>query len=124
MITIAWECLRTVVVDKAFGKYGVNPYIYFTLVMAIAVPYAIVTVRLLVSIVHRRLKQAFIYGVLSIVLHFVPDLYIILAAKEVPPALFHTFLFIVFLFAIFALQGIVVKVKRQRKLNSDDHKLV
>jgi hypothetical protein len=102
-ITILWECIRTLVVDKTFGKYGVNPYIYFALVMAIVIPYAIVTVRLLVSIVHRRLPQSFI-------------------ANAVPDKLMESFYFIVFIFAAIALQGLVMKVKRQRKSISHDKK--
>jgi len=114
-ITILWECIRTLVVDKTFGKYGVNPYIYFALVMAIVVPYAIVTVRLLVAIVNRLLTQALVYGFLAIVLHFAPDVYIVVTANEVPDKLMEIFFFIVFIFAAVALQGIVMKVKKQRK---------
>ena len=121
-ITILWECIRTLVVDKTFGKYGVNPYIYFALVMAIVIPYAIVTVRLLVSIVHRRLPQSFIYGLLAIVLHFAPDVYILFTANAVPDKLMESFYFVVFIFAAIALQGIVMKVKRQRKSISHDKK--
>ena len=121
-ITILWECIRTLVVDKTFGKYGVNPYIYFALVMAIVIPYAIVTVRLLVSIVHRRLPQSFVYGLFAIVLHFAPDVYILFTANAVPDKLMESFYFIVFIFAAIALQGIVMKVKRQRKSISHDKK--
>lgn len=114
-ITILWECIRTLVVDKTFSKYGVNPYIYFALVMVIVVPYAVVTVRLLVAIVHRRLAQAFIYGFLALVLHFVPDVYIVVTANAVPDKLMESFFFIVFIFAAIAFQGIVMKVRKQRK---------
>jgi len=83
--------------------------------MAIVVPYAIVTVRLLVAIVHRRLGQAFIYGFLALVLHFAPDVYILITANAVPDKLMESFFFVVFIFAAVALQGIVMKVKKQRK---------
>jgi hypothetical protein len=114
-ISILWECLRTLVVDKTFGKYGVNPYIYFALVMAIVVPYAIVTVRLIVAIVFRRWAQALIYGFLTIVLHFAPDVYIVATAREVPDKLMESFFFVVFIIAAVVVQGMIMKVRRQRK---------
>ena len=114
-ISILWECLRTLVVDKTFGKYGVNPYIYFALVMAIVVPYAIVTVRLIVGIVFRRWAQALIYGFLTIVLHFAPDVYIVATAREVPDKLMESFFFVVFIIAAVVVQGMIMKVRRQRK---------
>ena len=83
--------------------------------MVIVVPYAVVTVRLLVAIVHRRLAQAFIYGFLALVLHFVPDVYIVVTANAVPDKLMESFFFIVFIFAAIAFQGIVMKVREQRK---------
>lgn len=115
MISILWECIRTLVVDKTFGRYGVNPYIYFALVMAIVVPYAIVTVRLLVAIVFRRWAQALIYGFLTLVLHFAPDVYIVATVSEVPDKLMDSFYFVVFIFAAIAIQGIIMKVRKQRK---------
>ena len=114
-ITIVWECIRTLVVDQTFGKYGVNPYIYFALVMAIVIPYAIVTVRLLIAIVHRRLAQSLVYAFLAIVLHFAPDVYILVTADAVPDKLMDSFYFIVFVFAAIAIQGIIMKVRRQRR---------
>jgi hypothetical protein len=116
VITILWECIRTLVVDKTFGKYGVNPYIYFALVMAIVIPYAIVTVRLLVAIVNRNMSKVFVYGFLAIFLHFAPDVYIVLTANAVPDKLMESFYFIIFIFAAIALQGLLRKVKQQRKL--------
>ncbi len=90
--------------------------------MAIVVPYAIVTVRLLVAIVFRRWTQALIYGFLTIVLHFGPDVYIVATAREVPDKLMESFFFVVFIFAAVVCQGIIMKVRKQRKLISHGHK--
>ena len=89
--------------------------------MAIVIPYAIVTVRLLVSIVHRRLPQSFIYGLIAIVLHFAPDVYIVMTANAVPDKLMESFYFIVFIFAAVAFQGLVGKARKQRKSTPHSH---
>jgi len=83
--------------------------------MAIVVPYAIVTVRLIVAIVFRRWAQALIYGFLTIVLHFAPDVYIVATAREVPDKLMESFFFVVFIIAAVVVQGMIMKVRRQRK---------
>lgn len=91
--------------------------------MAIVVPYAIVTVRLLVAIVFRRWTRALIYGFLTIVLHFAPDVYIVATASEVPDKLMDSFYFVVFIFAAIAVQGMILKVREQRRSITHGHKI-
>jgi len=49
-IVLAWDIFKSFVVDKTFSKYGVNPYIYFFIVISIAVPYAIGAMLLLMAV--------------------------------------------------------------------------
>ena len=111
-IVLLWDILKSVLVDKAFAKYGVNPYVYFAIVITIAVPYAISTAKLLFSLLQSHWRNSFIYGVIAIVLHFIPDVYILETAKQVPRSLFDGFILLIAIFAIFGIRQIIVQVRK------------
>lgn len=114
-IVLLWDIFKTLVVDKTFAKYGVNPYIYFVIVVCIAVPYAKSTAKMLFAILANHWSNAFKYGVVAVVLHFVPDVYILVTAKHVPRSLFDSFIVMVIIFTIFAVHGVVTHVRSNRK---------
>jgi hypothetical protein len=114
-IVLVWDIFKTFVVDKTFSKYGVNPYIYFAIVVTIAVPYAKSTARMLFAILANHWRNAFTFGVIAVVLHFVPDIYILLNAKEVPRSLFDSFIVMIIIFTVFAVHGVVTHVRTNRK---------
>jgi hypothetical protein len=110
-IVLVWDIFKTLVVDKTFAKYGVNPYIYFVIVVSIAVPYAISTAKMLFAILANHWRKAMTYGAIAAVLHFIPDIYILITAKQVPRSLFDSFLLSVLIFTIFAVHGVVTHVR-------------
>jgi prolipoprotein diacylglyceryltransferase len=119
-IVVAWEVIRTFAVNKAFGKYGVNPWVYFAIVMTIAVPYAICTAKLLFAIIEKHWRNGLIYGAISIVFHFAPDAYILASAKQVPKSLFDSFIFVVILFTVVGVRTFIVGVRdHHRKSNQE-----
>jgi hypothetical protein len=114
-IVLVWDIFKTIVVDKTFAKYGVNPYIYFVIVIVIAVPYAISTAKMLFAIISNHWRNALSYGLVAVVLHFIPDIYILATAKQVPRSLFDSFLVMVVIFTVFAVHGIISKVREHRR---------
>lgn len=114
-IVLLWDIFKTLVVDKTFAKYGVNPYIYFVIVICIAVPYAHSTAKMLFAILANHWSNALKFGVVAVVLHFVPDIYILVTAKHVPRSLFDSFIVMVVIFTIFAVHSIVTHVRANRK---------
>ena len=68
-IVLLWDIFKSLVVDKAFAKYGVNPYIYFLIVISIAVPYAISTAKMLFAILANHWRNALTFGIVAAVLH-------------------------------------------------------
>ena len=114
-IVLTWDILKSLVVDKTFAKYGVNPYIYFFIVITIAVPYAISTAKMLFAIIANHWKRALGYGAIAVVLHFVPDVYILVTAQQVPRSLFDSFIVMIVIFTIFAIHGIITKVRTHRR---------
>jgi hypothetical protein len=114
-IVLIWDVGKTFVVDKTFGKYGVNPYGYFIIVIAVAVPYAITSAKMLFAIIANHWRRATIYGVAAVVLHFVSDIYILVNAKQVPKSLFSSFIIAVVILTIFAVHGVVSQVRAHRR---------
>jgi len=114
-IVLLWDIFKTLVVDKTFAKYGVNPYIYFVIVICIAIPYAKSTAKMLFAILANHWRNALSYGAVAVVLHFVPDIYILVNAKKVPRSLFDSFIVMIIIFTIFAVHGVVTHVRSNRK---------
>ena len=90
-------------------------WIYFVIVVCIAVPYAKSTAKMLFAILANHWSNAFKYGVVAVVLHFVPDVYILVTAKHVPRSLFDSFIVMGIIFTIFAVHGVVTHVRSNRK---------
>jgi hypothetical protein len=116
-LVLLWDVGKTFVVDKAFGKYGVNPYGYFFIVIAVAVPYAITSAKMLFAIIANNWRRAAIFGTAAVVLHFVSDIYILINAKQVPKSIFNSFIIAVVVLSIFAVHGVVSQVRAHRKRN-------
>ena len=114
-IVLVWDIGKTLVVDKTFGKYGVNPYGYFFIVIAVAVPYAITSAKMLFAIIANNWRRAAIYGAAAVVFHFVSDIYILINAKQVPRSLYDSFIVAVVIFAVFAVHGVISQVRAHRQ---------
>ena len=115
VIVLVWDIGKSLIVDKTFAKYGVNPYIYFFIVIGIAIPYAKSTAKMLFAILANHWRNALLYGAIASVLHFVPDIYILATAKQVPRSLFDSFIIAIVIFTIFAVHGVVTHVRSNRK---------
>lgn len=113
VIVVIWDISKTFVIDKTLSRYGVNPYIYFTITISISIPYALVTARMLFAFIERHWKNSLIYGFAAAIFHFIPDAYIFLSAKEVPRTLFDGMIAIVILFTVFTVRGIIIHVRTQ-----------
>ena len=114
-IVLVWDIFKTLVVDKTFAKYGVNPYLYFVIVICIAVPYAVSTAKMLFAILANNWRKALSYGAVAVVLHFVPDIYIFANAKQAPRSLVDSFIVTIVIFTVFAVHGIISKVREHRR---------
>ena len=114
VIVLIWDIAKTIVVDETFAKYGVNPYIYFVIVIGVAIPYAKSTANMLFAILANHWPNAFKFGLVAVALHFVPDIYILATAREVPRRLFDSFLVAIAIFTVFAIHSIVVHIRSNK----------
>jgi len=109
-IVLVWGILRSILVDKTFAKYGVNPWVYFAIVIAISVPYAICSAKL----VEKHWQNSARWGVLTVILHYIPDTYILTTAKSVPRSLFDSFIFAIVIFTLFGIREVVKRIKAHK----------
>jgi hypothetical protein len=114
LIVLLWDIAKTLIIDKAFAKYGISPYIYFVIVIVIAIPYALSTAKMLFSIINNHWRHAALFGAIAALLHFIPDIYILVNAKEVPRSLFDSFIVAAVIFTIFAVHGILSQVRAHK----------
>jgi hypothetical protein len=114
-LVLLWDILKSIVVDKTFAKYGVNPYIYLVIVISISVPYAITTAKMLFAILANHWRRAFAFGAIAVVLHFIPDVYILISSSHVPKSIFDGFIFTIVIFSAFAVYSIAAEVRNHRK---------
>ena len=114
-IVLLWDVLKSIIIDETFAKYGVNPYIYLLIVVTIAVPYAISTAKMLFAILANHWRRASAFGAIAVVLHFIPDVYILISASHVPRSLFDSFIVMVIVFSVFAVHGVVSQVRTHRR---------
>lgn len=114
LIVILWDISKTFVIDKTLSRYGVNPYIYFSITISVSVPYAIVTARMLFAFIERYWRNSLIYGFAAAIFHFLPDVYIFYSAKQVPRTLYDGLILIVILFTALSIRGTVLHVRANR----------
>lgn len=110
-IVIAWGSLRSLLVDKTFAKYGVNPWIYFAIVVLIAVPYAICSAKLVFSLIEKHWPRSIKWGAITLLLHYIPDTYILATAKSVPRSLFDGLIFAIVIFTLLGIREVVKRIK-------------
>lgn len=99
LLVLAWSLARSLVVAKVFDAYGLNPRIYFAIDFLSSIPYAYASAQSLLSYIDKKPNKSLAWGVLTIAMFYLPDLYIVIAAKHVPPT---TYLGFVIVLAIFS----------------------
>ena len=91
LIVIIWGCIKALVINDVFAKYGVNTWIYLAIDLAIAIPYALSTARFVIFGLEKHWQKAWPYGVAAIIFHFIPDIYILAESRSVPKSIYLLF---------------------------------
>lgn len=98
---------KSILVWQTLGKYGVNALLYFIFDIGAAIPYGIATARVVIYGLARDWSRVRIWGALALVTHFIPDVYIFAVIHEPPPLLVDGLLFLLALFTVVALIGLI-----------------
>lgn len=104
-LVIAWAVIRAVVIKDVFGDYGINGWSYFAVDLGSGIPYAIYSGRAVINFLDKNWLAIRKNGLLSLIFFYIPDLYVLIFAKQVPFSLLIGFLISIAVFTSFAFWG-------------------
>jgi hypothetical protein len=115
VLVILWAIGRAFFVKHLFGSYGINGGIYLAVDLASSAPYAIYSAKLVISFLGHDLKGVYRNILLTAFFFYIPDLYILIAARQVPSNLYLILFLTISIFSTFAIGAIARDVRRKRK---------
>lgn len=118
VVVLAWSAARAVVVGRTLGRYGVNPWAYGALDLAVSWPYAMATAGVVTAVLDRRLKAARRSAGVAAATFLAPDLYLVLAGHGKPAFVYLVVIAVAAAFAGSALVSIAVQVRRGRAVTA------
>ena len=117
VLVVIYGIGKSIVVWHTLGKYGVNALLYFIFDIGAAIPYGIATARVVIYGLARDWPRVRSWGAIAVITHFIPDIYIFAVLQEPPPLLVDGLLFVIALFTILAIIGIVREIQKKRGAN-------
>jgi hypothetical protein len=105
-LVIAWAIIRSIVIRDVFGNYGVNGWSYFAVDLCSGIPYAIYSGRAVINFLDRDWPFIRKNGLLALIFFYIPDLYVLIFAKQVPLSLLIGFVISIAVFTTFAIWGL------------------
>jgi len=111
-LVVAWVVIRTLVIRDVFGGYGVNPLVYFLIDLCSAIPYAILSGRAVVNFLDKNWISFRKNSFFALFFFYMPDMYVLTTAEEVPTSLLMGFLLSIAIFSGFALYSFRRNIKK------------
>ena len=105
-LVIAWAVIRAIVIKDVFGDYGINGWYYFLVDLCSGVPYAIFSGKAVINFLDKDWRSIRKNGFLSLIFFYIPDIYVLIFARQVPNSLLVGFLVSIVLFTGFAIWGL------------------
>jgi hypothetical protein len=115
VLVLIWAIARALFINKLFGTHGVNGYFYLIIDLASSVPYAIYSSRLVITFIDREFRNIYKNILLTSLFFYIPDVYILIAARRVPSGLYVILFLTVALFTAFAIGTIARDIRNKRK---------
>jgi hypothetical protein len=104
-LVIAWAIIRAVVIKDVFGDYGINGWSYFAVDLGSGIPYAIFSGRAVINFLDKDWVSIRKNGFLALIFFYIPDIYVLIFAREIPTSLLIGFLISIAVFTTFAIWG-------------------
>ena len=105
-LVIAWAIIRAIVIKDVFGGYGINGWSYFAVDLCSGIPYAIYSGRAVINFLDKDWVSIRKHGSLSLIFFYIPDIYVLIFARQVPVSLLIGFLISIAVFTAFAIWGL------------------
>lgn len=96
---LAYSLIRTLIIWKIFQKYGVNQYVYLAIDLICAFYFAKFSTKVVLEAKQTHYKNLFKNLFLTLIFNFIPDIYVLVAAKEVPKFLYESFIQVILILA-------------------------
>ncbi len=116
---LAWSVARTVVVSRCLGRYGVNPWAYGAVDLAVSYPYAMATAGVVTNLLDGRRAAAKRSGLWAAAMFALPDLYLLLAGRGKPTLVYVVVVTVALVLAGSALLSIGLQVRSGRRDGKD-----
>ena len=115
IVVVSWSLLRTLIVWAALGEYGINPWIYLSIDLVMALVDAYTTPRMVLAFIDDQYKTAAKWLLVSAAAFVIPDLYIFFGTRTMPMRVIVIILSIITITTTVAVVGIVRKVVAGRR---------
>ena len=90
-LVLAWSLFRAVAIRYFFKRYGINFWAYLAVDLATSIPYAKYSADLVVSFLKKDRRGMRRATLLTALFFYLPDLYVITFARQVPASLWSGF---------------------------------
>jgi hypothetical protein len=97
---LAYSLIRTFIIWKVFQKYGVNQYVYLVIDLICAFFFANFSTKVVLEAHQTHYRKLLRNLFFTLIFNFIPDMYVLLTAKEVPKFLFESFVQVILILAI------------------------
>lgn len=108
---VAWSLLRSFIVGHTLHRYGVEPWAYFVVDLASSIPYAMASSQLINALSQRDSRRARRSALAAMSAFIAPDLYLLLAAKNMPASAYAALFGVVVLLALIGVWSVVSAVR-------------
>ena len=115
ILVLLWAIGRAIFVKELFGSHGVNGLVYLAVDLISSIPYAIFSARLVITIINHDSKSIYRNILATAFFFYIPDLYILIAARRVPAGLYGILFVTITLFSAFAIGTIARDIRNKRK---------
>jgi hypothetical protein len=115
---LSYAGVRIWLADRFFARYGVNIAVFAAIEVLSSLVYAFASARLVGALIDNKRSRAWEYGLLTVFGFAIPDLFVVLVAKEVPRSLYIIGACVVAISAVFSLLELRKKVRKSRRAAS------
>ena len=111
---LTWSMVRTLVVAHTLGRYGVNPWAYGALDLAVSGPYALATAGVVTNLLDGCRASARRCALVAAVTFMVPDVYLLVAGHDKPRLAYVVVVTVATVLAVSALLSLALQVRAGR----------
>lgn len=111
-LVLGWSLFRAFAIRYFFKKYGINFWAYLAVDLTTSIPYAKYSGELVIAFLKKNRRAMGSATALTALFFYLPDIYVIFAAHQVPVSLWSGFAISMAFFSAIAVWQIVQSVRK------------